>query len=117
MFVGMRVLRVRDSYFFGAGRTSSNLSPLSECLLFPQKRTFADAIVMSAECQFQTLISRQPANPFGRLDQTARTDRGAWPTPVNSATFLRCATAADAPIVLVSRSRVISSSSATGISD
>src|SRR5262245_24762323 len=59
--------------------------------------------------------SRQ--TPPGSPDQTARTDRGAWPTPVDSATFLICATAADAPVVLVNRSRVISSSSATGISD
>ena len=37
--------------------------------------------------------------------------------PVSPATFLMCATAAMAPVVLVSKSSVASSSSATGISD
>jgi hypothetical protein len=44
-------------------------------------------------------------NPPGLLDQAADAGRAARPTPVNSAVFLKCATATGAPVVLVSRSR------------
>src|SRR5579871_4366259 len=43
------------------------------------------------------------------LDQAMRLE------PVSSPTFLTCATAASPPVVFVSRSKVVSSSSATGV--
>ena|SRR6516165_8747938 len=52
---------------------------LSECLLFPQKRTFADATVMSAKCHLRTHAPQQRQEAVADVGAAREIDRTVSP--------------------------------------